>query len=120
MTIKMYLGDKIENTSILKYAIDYIPNNFDIFTCSDYIEYLVCKLLTFPLVEVDENGLYKKSYGLNTICRYTCKPISSKGIAATAPLPSPKHILQSKNGDNFNSSRSIRPAGSLETCDAII
>ena len=67
MTIKMYLGDKIENTSILKYAIDYIPNNFDIFTCSDYIEYLVCKLLTFPLVEVDENGLYKKSYGLNTI-----------------------------------------------------
>lgn len=63
----MYFCDKIENTTILKYAIDYIPNNFDIFTCSDYIEYLVCKLLTSPLVEVDDNGSYKKSYGLNSI-----------------------------------------------------
>lgn len=63
----MVLSKCIANNNEIKYAIDIIPMNLDIFSCADYIEYSICRLLVNPLIERDSKQLFRHSYGLEEI-----------------------------------------------------
>ena len=65
----MIFGNKIINRNIIKYAIDSLPQKIDVFTCSDYIEYLICKALVSPLTEL-KNGEIIHSKNLESMNYY--------------------------------------------------